>query len=191
MPRVVDRQRAGKEIVGTEKDRMGDCVTFLAPSEGGGSLWVMGELVARKISSRRTGGAYSLFEVRTPPGVSPSAHVQHRADEAFYVLEGEYEFSIEGRILPSPAGSLLYVPKGNLRAHRNVGEGTGRMLVCHTPGGPYEGFFEDVGVEDVNRRALPASERPEDLARAIGEIAAGYGIEISPAEEQTRAKESR
>src|SRR3712207_7106464 len=50
---------------------------------------------------------------------SPS-HVQHREDESFYVLEGEYEFLVEGRTLNAGAGTLLYVPKGKLHTHRNV-----------------------------------------------------------------------
>lgn len=32
------------------------------------------------------------------------------------------------------AGSLIYFPKGTLRAHRGVGEDVGRMLVTQTPG---------------------------------------------------------
>jgi quercetin dioxygenase-like cupin family protein len=48
---------------------------------------------------RETGGAYSLFEVTTQPGGRVLAHVQHREDESFYVLEGEYEFLVEGRTL--------------------------------------------------------------------------------------------
>ena len=45
----------------------------------------------------------------------------------FYVLEGAYEFLVEGRTLRAGTGSLLYVPRDNLHAHRNVGEGLGRM----------------------------------------------------------------
>ena len=67
-------------------------VTQIPPGEGTRSLWVLGELLTHKIPSRRTGGAYSLFEVSTQPGVGPPPHVQHREDECFYVLEGEYEF---------------------------------------------------------------------------------------------------
>jgi len=51
------------------------------------------------------------------------------------VLEGEYEFVLEGRTLRASMGSLIYVPKGTLHAHKNVGEGVGRMLVSQTPGG--------------------------------------------------------
>ena len=64
------------------------------------------------------------------------------------------------------------------------------MLVCHTPGGPHERFFEEVGEEVRDRRRSRASERPEGLARTV-EIAAEYGIEMPPPMKQTRAKESR
>jgi mannose-6-phosphate isomerase-like protein (cupin superfamily) len=118
-------------------------------------LQVLDELVTYKIPSRQTGGAYTLFEVTTQPGAGPPAHVQHREDECFYVLEGDYEFLIGGEVLRVGAGSLLYVPKGTLHSHKNVGEGVGRMLVIQTPGGLYESFFEEVGklVEDEGGRS--------------------------------------
>ena len=50
------------------------------------------------------------------------------------MLSGEYEFLIEGRTTRTSAGSLIYIPRGNLHAHKNVGEEPGRMLVTHTPG---------------------------------------------------------
>ena len=161
------------------------------PPGGGRTLWVLGELVTYKVTSDQTSGAYSLFEVVSQPGGGPSPHVQHREDESFYVLEGEYEFLVEARTIRADAGSLLYVPKGNLHVYRNVGEGTARMLVSQTPGGLHERFFEEVGVEVPDRREPRGPERPESLARTR-EIAAGYGIEIPPPpEKQTRAKGSK
>jgi quercetin dioxygenase-like cupin family protein len=157
-----------------EKDHS---TTQVGPREGR-LLWVLGELVTRKVASEQTGGAYSLFEVVTQPQVGPPPHIQHREDECFYVLEGEYEFLVEGRTLRMPAGSLLYVPKGNLHAHKNVGEGTGRMLVSQTPGGLHERFFEELG-EPAKDTLSPVSEEPPNVQR-IGTIAAKYGIEISP-----------
>jgi quercetin dioxygenase-like cupin family protein len=157
-----------------EKDHS---TTQVGPREGR-LLWVLGELVTRKVANEQTGGAYSLFEVVTQPQVGPPPHIQHREDECFYVLEGEYEFLVEGRTLRMPAGSLLYVPKGNLHAHKNVGEGTGRMLVSQTPGGLHERFFEELG-EPVKDTLSPVSEEPPNVQR-IGTIAAKYGIEISP-----------
>jgi quercetin dioxygenase-like cupin family protein len=157
-----------------EKDHS---TTQVGPREGR-LLWVLGELVTRKVANEQTGGAYSLFEVVTQPQVGPPPHIQHREDECFYVLEGEYEFLVEGRTLRMPAGSLLYVPKGNLHAHKNVGEGTGRMLVSQTPGGLHERFFEELG-EPAKDTLSPVSEEPPNVQR-IGTIAAKYGIEISP-----------
>ena len=81
-----------------------------------------------KTKGEQTGGAYSLFEVVTQPKGGPPPHVQHREDKSCYVLEGEYEFLVEGHTLRVRTGSLLYVPRGSLHAHRNVAEGVGRML---------------------------------------------------------------
>ncbi len=158
-------------------DKVGKHVTHLPPGEGTRSLWVLGELVACKITSYRTGGAYSLFEVVTQPGSGPPPHVHHREDEAFYVLEGEYEFLDEDRTFKPAAGSLIYVPKGNLHAHKNIGEGVGRLLVSQTPGGLYEQFFEEIGEERKDRATAPVSENPPDMER-IARTAAEYGIEI-------------
>jgi len=92
------------------------------------------ELLTYKISSHQTGGACALFEAITDPGVGPPPHVHHREDESFYVLEGAYEFLSGRETLRASAGSLLYVPKCTLHAHKNVGEGEGRILLNQTPG---------------------------------------------------------
>src|SRR5918994_2048494 len=84
------------------------------------------ELVAYKTRSEQTGGAYSLFEITSPPGAGPPPHIQHREAESFYLLEGKYEFLVEDRSFGMNAGSLIYIPRGTLHAHKNVGEGTGR-----------------------------------------------------------------
>ena len=157
----------------------GEYIAYLPTGEGTRSLWVLGELVTYKITSYQTGGAYSLFEVTAHPGAGPPPHVQHREDEAFCVLEGEYEFLVEGHTIYAGAGSLIYVPKGNLHAYNNVGEGIGRMLVSQTPGGLHERFFEEIGEEMKDGSTAPASEDPPDMER-IAKIAAEYGIEMPP-----------
>ena len=153
-------------------------VTHVPPGDGR-SLWVLSELMTNKVTSDQTGGAYSLFEVATQPGGDVLPHVQHREDEAFYVLEGEYEFLVEGHTIRAGAGSLLYVPKGTLHAHKNVGAEVGRMLVGQTPGGLYERFFEEVGEEVTSKVVVPSvKEVPPEAARIVM-TAARYGIEIA------------
>ncbi|MDQ3792298.1 MAG: cupin domain-containing protein [Actinomycetota bacterium] len=146
------------------EEEMNRAVTHVPPGEGEKSLRVFGEMMTYKVTSDQTGGAYSLFEVETPPGGGPPLHVQHREDEAFWVLEGEYEFLGREQTLRAVAGSLVYVPKGTLHAHVNRGEGPARMLVSQTPGGSHERFFEEV--EEADGAGIP-------------ELAADYGIEIA------------
>jgi len=169
-----------KEPVETEEEKIETSVAhYIAAGEGTRSLLVFGELVRCKITSYQTGGAYSLFEFTAQPGAGPPPHVQHREDEAFYVLEGEYEFLVEGRTINAESGSLIYVPKGNLHTHKSVGEGIGRMLVSQTPGGLHERFFEEIGEEMKDRSTAPVSEDPPDM-ESIVKIAAEYGIEMPP-----------
>ena len=134
---------------------LGKAVGLVGPGEGTRSLWVLGELLTYKVPSQQTGGAYALFEVVSRLGAGPPPHVQHRENESFYVLEGDYEFLIGGETLRVGAGSLIYVPKGTLHSHKNVGEGIGRMLVTQTPGGLYEHFFEQVGKKPLDGELRP------------------------------------
>ncbi len=101
------------------------------------------------------------------------------------MLEGEYEFLDGGRTIRVGVGSLIYVPRGNLHAHKNVGEKPGRMLVSQTPGGSHERFFEEVAEPvDGEAESLVSEDQP-DVAGIVG-IAAKYGIEIPvPVAEKT------
>jgi uncharacterized RmlC-like cupin family protein len=92
------------------------------------------------------------------------------------VLEGEYEFLVEGHTTRAGAGSLTYVPRGNLHAHKNLGEGASRLLVSQTPGGLHECFFKEIG-EPAMDGVGPPVEGPQGMAR-IAAIAVKYGIEI-------------
>ncbi len=182
MSHTADVAQDGKARA-VEEETMEKKTAHVPPTEGARSLWILGDLVTHKIPSHKTGGAYALFEVATRPGAGPPPHVQHREDESFYVLEGVYEFLIEGSTVRVGAGSLLYLPKGTLHAHRAIGEGVSRMLVTQTPGGLYERFFEEAG-RAVKSEAGPRSfeERPD--AESIVATAAKYGIEIPPPPEE-------
>jgi quercetin dioxygenase-like cupin family protein len=165
--------------LGPKEEEVETGATHVPPGEGR-SLWVLNELVTYKTTSEQTGGAYTLFEVTTQPGNGVLPHVQHREDESFYVLEGEYEFLDDGGgTTRVGAGSLIYIPRGNLHAHKNVGTTTGRLLVSQTPGGLHERFIEEVGELAMEGSKPSVSEGPQDMRRIIA-IAVKYGIEIPP-----------
>ena len=66
-------------------------------------------------------------------GGGPPAHHHNSYDEAFYVLDGEMEFCVNGETASVPAGSMAFVPRGGTHAFRNRSEQPARMLVITTP----------------------------------------------------------
>ena len=153
--------------------------SHLRPGAGRAVRVFGSQLLTCKVSAEQTGGAYSLFEGLIRPGGGTPPHVQHREDECFYVLDGEFEFLTGEEIVRAGPGTLLYVPRGTLHAFENVGDGVGRVLICQTPGGLHERFIEEVGEIAVNGEGPPAASGPTDFAR-VAAIAAKYGIEMPP-----------
>ena len=150
---------------------------YVGPDDGQALRMPEGCLITRKVSSEQTGGAFSLFEAAVEPLGGSQPHVQHREDECFYVLEGHFEFVIEGSKVGAGIGSLIYVSKGTLHAFKNVGESAGRLLVSQTPGGIYEGFIEEVGNPATEKAGSPTAEKPPEADR-LAEIGTKYGVEI-------------
>jgi glyoxylate utilization-related uncharacterized protein len=134
------------------------------------------QLITRKVGSEQTGGAYSLFEVAVAHGGGSRPHIQHREDECFYVLEGRFEFVVEGarsrpaqarwstspRATCTPSRTQATRPAGCWRARR-------RWV--------YEGFVEEVGEPATGEVVPPAVEEVPDAERLII-IGAEYGIEV-------------
>lgn len=158
-----------------------DQETSEAPAGQGGSVRVFGEVLTCKVTSERTGGAFTLSEAIVPPGRGVPPHIHHREDEYFYVVAGEFEFTVEGRNDRAGAGSLIDVAKGTLHAYANVGEDSGQMLICQTPGGLSERFVEETR-QLLSATAAPNFAGDSPLAAGFVAAAARYGIEIVPCE---------
>jgi uncharacterized cupin superfamily protein len=77
---------------------------------------LLGELLTIKVAGEDTDGAYTIVQNVSPPSGGPPLHLHHREDEAFYVLEGEYEIqSGDDRINATPVRSSS--PQGRYRIH--------------------------------------------------------------------------
>ena len=150
----------------------------VGPKEGRTVRMAGAQLITCKVSSEQTGGAYSLFEIVVEPKGGSQPHIQHREDECFYVLEGQFEFVIEGASIEVGPGSLIYVPKGNLHAFNNVGTATGRLLVSQTPGGLHESFIEEAGKLLATEKATSSAEEEVPEVERQFAIGAEYGVEI-------------
>jgi mannose-6-phosphate isomerase-like protein (cupin superfamily) len=157
----------------------------VGPGEGQAVRMPGQQLYTRRVGGGQTGGAFSLFEVEVGPGGGDGPHVQHREDECFYVLEGRFEFAVEGAGIEAFPGTLVYASRGELHSFENVGGAVGRLLVLHTPGGPHELFVREVGGPAALAAGFAAdgSDPAEEEAPAMGRLlrsAAEYGIELMP-----------
>ena len=73
-----------------------------------------------------------LLEPGTQPG-APHYHANHT--DAFYVIDGELEFVIDGEAVRAPVGTLIVAPRGEVHAFPVAVGGPARFLNIHTPGG--------------------------------------------------------
>ena len=137
---------------------------------------VLGDRYAFLITGAETGGAYAIFDAMVPPGAGSPPHVHHREDEAFYVLEGEFEFHVAGESVRVGAGGFLFGKRDVPHNFKNIGGTPGRMIFIVTPAG-LENFFREIGTRLASRNDPPSPPTPDQVARLM-ELAPTYGLEI-------------
>ncbi len=104
------------------------------PPGGGEPLDVRGSALLFKATAANTGGAFSLHERRVPAGGRrPPAHVHPDRVEAFWVLDGETEFELDGQATVVGAGGFVLVPGGVAHTFGATAGGDARLLVLHAP----------------------------------------------------------
>ena len=94
-----------------------------------------------KIRGSESGVALTALENVIPPGEGPPMHVHAAEDEAWYVIDGDLRFSLDGALHSASAGAFVFVPRGAPHCFQNVGSAPARLLVLFTPAG-MERFFE-------------------------------------------------
>ncbi len=133
-------------------------------------LNILGMPLTMLCEARETGGAWSLFEEEVPLGMGPPAH-KHDWDEAYYILEGEIEFQIDGRAVSAKRGDFNYLPRNTVHGFKGASATPSRVLIFATPAHGSE-FFRELNDEIRNL--------PEDGAK-IPEIGERHGIHFMPA----------
>ena len=139
---------------------------------------LLGNLLRFHARSPDTGGAYCLVESLTAPGAGAPPNRHPSADEAFYVLDGSFEFTIEDDTIAAATGSFVKVPNGAVHSFRNVGETPGRLLIINSPGRAHDGFFSEAGDPmPSGTRELPPPAGAPDIPRLL-EIGRRNGLEF-------------
>ena len=99
-----------------------------------------GAVVKVLVSSRDTGGDYTVCEVSVAgPFVVPE-HTHTYEDQWIHVLNGCFTFEIGGKVLKGGPGDAVPVPRQT--SSRVTCDGPGKLLIVARPGG-LDMFFRD------------------------------------------------
>jgi quercetin dioxygenase-like cupin family protein len=140
---------------------------IIDPAEGA-RLRVTGDVVRVLASAAQTGGGYEIFELEGPEGSGPPLHA-HPWTEAYVVIEGEAEVTIEDAKLPARPGAFFHIPAGVMHGYRIVSK-TARFVVITSPGGA-SGFFSDIDAETAGSC--------EDMRKVVA-VALRHGFTLPP-----------
>jgi len=126
----------------------------------------MGSLALVKSDAESTAGRVAVIEHVSPPGSGSPLHRHTREDEWFYVIDGELTFAVGDEVIPAPAGSFVYGPRGIPHTFMVTSSTPARFLLVTEPAG-FEGFM----------RACPrrAARPPTSPRRAPGDGASNGG----------------
>ena len=147
-------------------------------AETGTAVSLLGWRIAYLEEPADNDDACMLYEGRTASGgmIPPHREDNH---EAFYVLEGEFEFAIEGNPVRRSAGDFLRIAPGVLHGVTNVGAGWGRILFMVSPGSQHQRFFDTLGTPLEPREDPHPLTGPPDFA-AIAAAGEASGIHFVP-----------
>ena len=122
-------------------------------------------VVGEKITVLAGGDLSKPFEMHIQEGIQgggPPPHF-HPWDEAFYVVDGQVEVTVEGTSTTVSAGGYVHIPAGAIHAYKNVSPTAKMIGVVSDPRGGL--FFT----------AMDRFKVPEDLPR-IFEVAERFGV---------------
>ncbi|VVO31988.1 cupin domain-containing protein [Pseudomonas fluorescens] len=126
-------------------------------------------VVGEAITILAGGDLTKPFEVHIQEGVQgggPPPHY-HPWDEAFYVMDGQVEVTVEGKSTTVATGGYVHIPAGTVHAYKNISASAKILGVVSDPRGGK--FFAAVDQLKV----------PEDLPRIL-EIAKQFDLVFLP-----------
>lgn len=139
---------------------------------------LLGNLLKFHAFPSETGDRCAIVEIKTVPGAGapPNHHVGE--DESFFVLEGQFEFMIDGQTLAAGSGDFVKIPDGAVHAFTCAGDAPGRLLCINAPGLMHDIFFTQAGdVMPDGTTDVPEPDGPPDIP-AIMAVAGKAGMTI-------------
>src|SRR5260370_1921938 len=113
----------------------------LAPGAGSSVRNPVGGQVVFKLRGEQSEGAMSVMETVAAPEEGPPLHFHQLNAEWICVVEGEMRLRLAEDVVPAPAGSFAFIPRGTAHTWQNVGREPAVLLAMIAPAG-LERFFE-------------------------------------------------
>ena len=127
---------------------------------GEGELLDLGIVTMRILAAgEATRSAFTLSEFSGAEGPWTVPHIHRHYEESFFVLAGNFTFTVAGEQIDAGPGSYVLVPRGTAHVMSAGGDG-GRLLVLAVPGG-HEAMFRELA------QLSPDSIRNPDVRAAI------------------------
>jgi quercetin dioxygenase-like cupin family protein len=150
----------------------GTAIPAVVQAGEGRVIKAFGNEILFKLTRAHTAGPLTLGLAMVPPGGGPPPH-REPGDEIFIIVEGRYEYVIDGQRSEVSPGGVVFVPRDTVHSFRNVGDSVGRHWTFNLSG-DFDEMFE-------KSAAVFAAPGPPDRARLI-QIAREYGAEFVGAE---------
>jgi quercetin dioxygenase-like cupin family protein len=118
-----------------------------------------------KVLTSEANGSYTILDVIYPPNLGPALHIHPKGSETFYIVEGDYEFILDGKSVMGKPGDVIFVPKGAL--HRFVvGYKGGHALVISPP--DLEFYF--LKVSELLDKGEVSYETESSIGKQYGQV---------------------
>ena len=151
-------------------------------TEDGKTVSVAGNNYKTIISGKHTNNEYAVIDMLVPSLGGPDPHSHPDIQEAFYILDGEIEFTSEDGTYTAKKGSFVNIPKGGMiHQFKNLRKNLAHMICIVTPAGMEE-MFEEIGTPVETNTFLPTPEINEETITKVSEVGEKYGQKFYPAD---------
>jgi quercetin dioxygenase-like cupin family protein len=154
-------------MIGPGMSGIGRAIT-LAPGEGR-AFTIGRDRVWMKGSSAGYDDGFSVVEYLGADQPGPPPHVHRTFEECWFILDGEVDFTVAGRVTRGRAGSFFLVPRGVTHTFQVVAPGPARWIGIFSPA-RYVRLIEELG-------ALIPADGPPDAAK-IAALFAAYETDL-------------
>ena len=133
----------------------------------GRKLNILGDQQLIKLTGQDTDGKFNVILQYNPPNTQIPMHVHKNEDELYRVIEGEVEFTVDGKTTLLNGGDSIFLPRNIPHTWKVVGTNNATVDLTIFPSG-LETMFEELN-------NLPAG--PPDFLK-VSEICGRYGIDF-------------